>query len=124
MLAVPPVWGCSEPLQLCLPLQAQAWLISAGYMSLAATCLPAMRPPAAPHPFLPQPPPSSARRCSSRFAIMLTSYPSPAEWMAPEVLRSEGYDEKADVYSFGVVLWEVLTGKQPWVEEGLQAMQV
>jgi serine/threonine protein kinase len=44
--------------------------------------------------------------------------------MAPEVLRSEGYDEKADVYSFGVVLWEVLTGKQPWVEEGLQAMQV
>ena len=44
--------------------------------------------------------------------------------MAPEVLRSEPYDERADVYSFGVVLWEVLTGKQPWAEEGLQAMQV
>lgn len=29
------------------------------------------------------------------------------EWMAPEMLRCEDYDEKADVWSFGVVLWEV-----------------
>ena len=42
--------------------------------------------------------------------------------MAPEVLRSERYDEAADVYSFGVVLWEVLTGKAPWAD--MHAMQV
>jgi serine/threonine protein kinase len=36
------------------------------------------------------------------------------EWMAPEVLRSERYDEGADVYSFGVVMWEALTGVLPW----------
>jgi serine/threonine protein kinase len=34
--------------------------------------------------------------------------------MAPEVLRSERYDEGADVYSFGVVMWEALTGELPW----------
>ncbi|KAL4448911.1 hypothetical protein ABPG77_007628 [Micractinium sp. CCAP 211/92] len=44
------------------------------------------------------------------------------EWMAPEVIRSEPYDERADVYSYGVVLWECLTGQQPW--QGLHPMQV
>ena len=44
------------------------------------------------------------------------------EWMAPEMLRAEDYDEKADVYSFGVVLWELLTAKTPWNE--LHPMQV
>ena len=44
------------------------------------------------------------------------------EWMAPEVLRNEPFDEKADVYSFGVVLWETCTGLLPWEE--LRPMQV
>mmetsp|Transcript_6957 Transcript_6957/g.19628 ORF Transcript_6957/g.19628 Transcript_6957/m.19628 type:complete len:666 (+) Transcript_6957:957-2954(+) len=44
------------------------------------------------------------------------------QWMAPEVLRSERYDEAADVYSFGVVLWEVLTGMPPWAD--MHPMQV
>lgn len=38
------------------------------------------------------------------------------EWMAPEMLRAEDYDEKADTYSYGVVLWELLTAKTPWHE--------
>ncbi|KAF5838517.1 kinase-like domain-containing protein [Dunaliella salina] len=44
------------------------------------------------------------------------------EWMAPEMLRCEDYDEKADVWSFGVVLWELLTGEVPFVD--LSPMQV
>ena len=42
--------------------------------------------------------------------------------MAPEVLRSERFDERADVYSYGVVLWECLTGQCPW--ESYHPMQV
>ncbi|KAM7258215.1 hypothetical protein ACFE04_013956 [Oxalis oulophora] len=44
------------------------------------------------------------------------------QWMAPEVLRSEPSNEKSDIYSFGVVIWELATGKIPWVN--LNSMQV
>lgn len=44
------------------------------------------------------------------------------EWMAPEMLRAEDYDEHADSYSFGVVLWELLTARKPWEE--LHPMQI
>ncbi|KAI3701830.1 hypothetical protein L6452_27199 [Arctium lappa] len=37
-------------------------------------------------------------------------------YMAPEVIRSEPYDEKCDVYSFGIILNELLTGQYPYVE--------
>lgn len=37
-----------------------------------------------------------------------------AQWMAPEVMRSDHYTEKADVYSFGILLWELLTGDVPF----------
>jgi len=35
------------------------------------------------------------------------------EWMAPEVMCGESYDEKADVFSFGMVLTELITRKKP-----------
>lgn len=38
------------------------------------------------------------------------------QWCAPEVLRSQSYNEKSDVWSFGVVLWELATGQEPWAE--------
>ncbi len=44
------------------------------------------------------------------------------EWTAPEVLRSQSYNEKSDVYSFGVILWELCTGQEPWSDKN--AMQV
>ncbi|KAH7649847.1 Ser Thr kinase [Cryptosporidium bovis] len=34
-------------------------------------------------------------------------------WMAPEILRGEGFTKSADVYSFGTILWEMLTKKIP-----------
>ena len=52
-------------------------------------------------------------------SVQLPRHP---EWMAPEMLRAERYDEKADVYSFGVVLWELLSAQTPWNE--LHPMQV
>lgn len=45
-----------------------------------------------------------------------------AEWTAPEVLRSQNYNEKSDVYSMGVILWELLTNEEPWGDK--TAMQV
>lgn len=36
------------------------------------------------------------------------------QWMAPEVIESSLYTEKADVYSYGVLLWEMLTHDIPY----------
>ena len=37
-----------------------------------------------------------------RMTVVGTPY-----WMAPEMLRGEGYDEKVDIFSFGIVVSEV-----------------
>ena len=46
-----------------------------------------------------------------RFSTLASSgseFHGTPEWMAPEMLRAEPYDERADIYSFGVVCWEAL----------------
>jgi Protein tyrosine and serine/threonine kinase/Regulator of chromosome condensation (RCC1) repeat len=46
------------------------------------------------------------------------------QWMAPEVIKTHEYSEKADVYSFAIILWELATRKPPFKElNGLQVSQ-
>ena len=43
-------------------------------------------------------------------------------WMAPEVITSKEYSEKADVYSFGIILWELSSRKRPY--DGMQKTEI
>ncbi|KAJ8904932.1 hypothetical protein NDN08_001445 [Rhodosorus marinus] len=43
------------------------------------------------------------------------------QYMAPEVLGSRPYSEKADVFSFGIILWEMAAKQLPYF--GMQPMQ-
>lgn len=36
------------------------------------------------------------------------------QWMAPEVLKTNTYTEKADVFSFGIILWEMASREPPY----------
>lgn len=43
------------------------------------------------------------------------------QWMAPEVLANQRYNEKADVFSYGIICTELLTRECPY--EGMSAIQ-
>lgn len=36
------------------------------------------------------------------------------QWMAPEVIKSQKYTEKADVFSFAIILWEIAAREPPY----------
>jgi len=36
------------------------------------------------------------------------------QWVAPEIIKEEPYNEKCDVYSFAIVLWELYTHEIPF----------
>ncbi|KAF7458660.1 protein kinase domain-containing protein [Cryptosporidium felis] len=41
------------------------------------------------------------------------------QWMAPEVLTNQIYNEYVDVYSFGMIMYEVLSNRTPYFELGI-----
>jgi Nif-specific regulatory protein len=43
-------------------------------------------------------------------------------YLAPEIIRGEGYNHQADLYSLGVVLYQALTGKLPFEETDLMEL--
>lgn len=53
---------------------------------------------------------------------MMTGGIGTSQWMAPEVILSQPYDEKADVYSYGMLLWEMVTHEIPF--QGMRDIQV
>ncbi|XP_028807674.1 probable serine/threonine-protein kinase SIS8 isoform X1 [Neltuma alba] len=44
------------------------------------------------------------------------------EWMAPELIRNEPFNEKCDIFSLGVLMWELCTLSRPW--EGIPPERV
>jgi len=44
------------------------------------------------------------------------------QWMAPEVIGSNHYTEKADVFSFGIIMWELVSRQLPY--QGMNSAQV
>ena len=51
----------------------------------------------------------------SRFvAEKMTGKVGTYQWMAPEVIKTKKYTEKADVFSFGNILWELASEEPPY----------
>ena len=44
-------------------------------------------------------------------------------YLAPEMIKGTGHDEKVDIWSIGVLLFELLTGEQAWAGENIQTVQ-
>jgi len=45
-------------------------------------------------------------------------------YMAPEVIKSQHYDNRADVFSFGVLLYEIATGIEPYQPHHSTGIQI
>lgn len=57
---------------------------------------------------------SQARKCNQKQRRSIASKLGTPQWMAPEVIRNEKYENASDVYSFGIILWELLTCQIPF----------
>ncbi|XP_060521638.1 mitogen-activated protein kinase kinase kinase 7-like isoform X2 [Cylas formicarius] len=48
----------------------------------------------------------------------MTNNKGSAAWMAPEVFTSNKYTERCDIFSWGIILWEVLSRRKPFYNQG------
>ncbi len=47
----------------------------------------------------------------------------PAEYMSPEMIKGEPYGKPTDLWSLGILLFDILTGKPPFLSKGRNALQ-
>lgn len=52
----------------------------------------------------------------------LTKSVGTPQWMAPELVKNQDYNEKVDVYAYGVILWEILTEMIPF--DGMEPFNI
>mmetsp|Transcript_6558 Transcript_6558/g.11016 ORF Transcript_6558/g.11016 Transcript_6558/m.11016 type:complete len:742 (+) Transcript_6558:826-3051(+) len=45
-------------------------------------------------------------------------------WMAPEMISDNKWNTKTDIYALGIIMWEIMTGKVPYIDQGLGIAQV
>ncbi len=62
-----------------------------------------------------------SREHNSTTAKQMTSCGTPY-FMPPEVIQGKPYDNKADVWALGVILYELVTFKKPFDDEGIQGV--
>src|SRR5262249_31136422 len=63
----------------------------------------------------------SARTSSDTTADLDWSFAGTPAYMAPEVVLSQQFDERADLFSLGTVFYEMLSGRNPFAADTVMA---
>jgi serine/threonine protein kinase len=61
---------------------------------------------------------SKTTDCITSLSTGTASWGGSSAWTAPEVLERCSRSKASDIYSLGSILWEILTRKVPWSDEG------
>ena len=57
-------------------------------------------------------------RLVARTGTMMTNNIGTVQYMSPEIIMNQHYDEKCDVYSFGIVMYEMFFQRPPFENKG------